>query len=221
MPLPCFPSAQVPRGSILCALAWWAVGLVLALSALLLVEPSARLYLAIARSGIQWPERLASALIIALCVCLAVAAFVPGRTGRRRAASGLAAGVGVVLAYGSSEAIKEVLAQDRPCRVIVLDPSCPAPGSWSFPSNHTTIAFALATAVFLVTRSWWAASAHLVALAAAVSRVVDGVHYPHDVLAGAILGTCTTIAAALLLERWTNPLVERIGAHRAQRQPES
>lgn len=220
MRLPCLPSAQAPPSSPFCALAWWATGLVLALSALLLVEPSAQLYLAVSRSGAQWPERLASALIIALCACLAVAAFVPGRTGRRRAASGLAAGVGVVLAYGSSEAIKAVLAQDRPCRVIVLDPSCPAPGSWSFPSNHTTIAFALATAIFLVIRSWWAASAHLVALVAAASRVVDGVHYPHDVLAGAILGTCTTIAGALLLERWTRPLVERIGAFREQSQPE-
>lgn len=205
---------------MLCALAWCAAGLVLALSAMLLAEPSARLYLAVARSGAQWPERLANALIITLCACLAVAAFLPGRTGRRRAASGLAAGVGVVLAYGSSEAIKAVLAQDRPCRVVVLDPSCPAAGSWSFPSNHTTIAFALATAIFLVIRSWWASSAYLVALTAAASRVVDGVHYPHDILAGAILGTCTTIAAALLLERWTRPLVERIGPRREQRRPE-
>lgn len=217
MQLPCLPSAQTPLRSTLCALAWWAAGLVLALSALLLVEPSARLYLAVAQSGAQWPERLASALIIALSACLAVAAFLPGRTGRRRAASGLAAGVGVVLAYGSSEAIKAVLTQDRPCRVVVLDPSCPEAGSWSFPSNHTTIAFGLATAVFLVIRSWWALSGHLIALTAAVSRVVDGVHYPHDVLAGAILGTCTTIAAAVLLERWTGTLVERIGDHVSER----
>lgn len=216
MPLPCLPSARAPSGSPFCALAWWATGLVLALSALLLVEPSAQLYLAVAQSGAQWPERLADPLIITLCAGLAVAAFFPGRTGRGRAASGLAAGVGVMLAYGSSEVIKAVLAQDRPCRVVVLDPSCPPPGSWSFPSNHTTISFALATAMVLVIRSWWATSAHVIALAAAVSRVVDGVHYPHDVLAGAVLGTCTTIAAALLLERWTRLLLEHIGTHREQ-----
>src|SRR5699024_9507870 len=50
MPLPCLPSARAPSGSPFCALAWWATGLVLALSALLLVEPSAQLYLAVAQS---------------------------------------------------------------------------------------------------------------------------------------------------------------------------
>src|SRR5699024_823903 len=81
IPLSSLPPAQAPPGSPICSLAWWASALVLALSSPLLVEPSAQLYLAVAQSGAEWPERLAGPPIIPLCAALAVAAFFPGRTG--------------------------------------------------------------------------------------------------------------------------------------------
>src|SRR5699024_11091362 len=109
------------------------------------------------------------------------------------------------------------LAQDRPCRTVLPDPHCPVVGSWSFPSNHATIAFALATVIVLVVGRWWASSAYLAAFATAASRVVDGVHFPHDVLAGAILGTCTTVALAILLNRWMRDLIERLGRRHSAR----
>ena len=62
-------------------------------------------------------------------------------------------------------------------------------GSPSFPSGHTSEAFALATSVSLTYPKWYViAPSFLWAGAVGYSRMDLGVHYPSDVLAGAILG---------------------------------
>jgi undecaprenyl-diphosphatase len=64
-----------------------------------------------------------------------------------------------------------------------------AGGSPSFPSGHTSEAFALATSVSLTYPKWYIiAPSFLWAGAVGYSRMDLGVHYPSDVLAGAILG---------------------------------
>ncbi|MBU4332445.1 phosphatase PAP2 family protein [Patescibacteria group bacterium] len=66
----------------------------------------------------------------------------------------------------------------------------------SFPSDHTTIAFALACTIFLYNKKigiWFLVGAALIAL----SRVYVGVHYPGDIFAGAILG----IIFALIIKK--------------------
>ena len=122
------------------------------------------------------------------------------RPGRRFLAA--AAAAGVVLAYAISEAVKLLVHEQRPCRTLATDPilACPATGDWSWPSNHATIGAALAAAcIVLLPRAWvWAVP---VALVVAASRVLAGVHYPHDVVAGLVLGS----AVVLMLVRATSP----------------
>ena len=74
------------------------------------------------------------------------------------------------------------------------------PTDSSFPSNAAAVGFALATAVFVRHRRTGAA---LYALAAlwALARVYAGVHYPTDVIAGAVVGVAAGIAMTLLW-RW-------------------
>lgn len=68
------------------------------------------------------------------------------------------------------------------------------PHSDSFPSGHTATSFACATVLTaLVPRA--APAFYLLALAIGYSRVYVGVHWPFDVVGGAVLG----IATALLL----------------------
>jgi undecaprenyl-diphosphatase len=74
-----------------------------------------------------------------------------------------------------------------------------------FPSEHSAAAFAIATAVALRVRSWGAILFALAALLAA-GRVFLGLHYPSDVLAGAVIGAAT---AALL---WIPPIRRRLDA---------
>ena len=63
-------------------------------------------------------------------------------------------------------------------------------GPKSFPSGHTSSAFALATSVSLCYPKWYViAPAYLWAFTVGYSRMHLGVHYPTDVLIGALIGS--------------------------------
>jgi membrane-associated phospholipid phosphatase len=112
-----------------------------------------------------------------------------GPTGRRAATMGLASLC--VTATVVNVGLKPLGRRRRPDRVA---PDVPVarhvrmPLSRSFPSGHSAGAFAFATGVGHLLP---AAAVPLHALAAliAYSRVHTGVHYPADVLAGALIGT--------------------------------
>jgi undecaprenyl-diphosphatase len=57
----------------------------------------------------------------------------------------------------------------------------------SFPSGHATTAFALATVIGFISPRWFYPGLALAAVIG-ISRISMGVHYPSDVVAGAILG---------------------------------
>jgi undecaprenyl-diphosphatase len=124
--------------------------------------------------------------------------FLRQRDGRT-AAGVLLVGIGTAIAYGLSEALKLVVDEERPCRVVPgveVIAHCPAMTDWSFPSNHATLAAALAAGITLL-RPRLATIALPLAAAVALARVAAGVHYPHDVAAGAVLGA--TLVTAILL----------------------
>jgi len=80
----------------------------------------------------------------------------------------------------------------------VLRRLIPAPVTTSFPSGHATSAAAFATGVALE-MPLLAIPVGALAAAVGASRVVTGVHYPSDVLAGFALGTA---AGAVTLRWW-------------------
>jgi membrane-associated phospholipid phosphatase len=113
------------------------------------------------------------------------------RLGDGAVALALLAPLATAVAYVVSEGAKSVLQEERPCRAVAgALPSiaeCPPHGDWSFPSNHSAIAGAAAVALVFVLPRLALLTVPL-ALLMAFSRVFLGVHYPHDVAMGLLLG---------------------------------
>lgn len=71
---------------------------------------------------------------------------------------------------------------------------------WSFPSGHATFFFALATAVYLYDKKW-GVGFFIAALLITVSRVIAGVHYPSDIVAGAFIGIVVAYATVYVVRK--------------------
>ncbi|RFU39277.1 phosphatase PAP2 family protein, partial [Actinomadura logoneensis] len=132
----------------------------------------------------------------------------------RSMALALLAPVAMVCAYLVSSNVKDVLREERPCRAVphaMNIASCPPPGDWSFPSNHATIAAGAAAGLLV---AWRALAPWVLSLAVleAFSRVFVGVHYPHDVAVGFLVGLTVAAGVSLLAARILTPLVERLRA---------
>jgi undecaprenyl-diphosphatase len=122
----------------------------------------------------------------------------------------LAAPVIVVVADLANSVLKSLVHEVRPCQQLhtVTVETCPGVGDWSFPSNHSVIAFAAATALlFAYRRLGWVAMLFAVLMGA--SRVWIGVHYPHDVVVGLVVGIVAGAVLGAFAGRLA-PLVERL-----------
>ena len=70
----------------------------------------------------------------------------------------------------------------------------------SFPSDTSALAFAIATGIFLASRRLGIEAFLWVAVVVAFPRAYAGLHYPSDLIAGALIGLfCTAGAAPLIL----------------------
>jgi membrane-associated phospholipid phosphatase len=133
----------------------------------------------------------------------AVLAATGGRRGRRAAAFGLASVA--VAASVVNVGVKPLGRRRRPDRAAEQVPVARhvrMPASTSFPSGHSAAAFAFATGVGHVLPP---AAIPLRGLAALVaySRVHTGVHFPGDVVAGALMGTALAQLTTHALDRRT------------------
>jgi membrane-associated phospholipid phosphatase len=177
-----------------------------------MINSSAELYLLITRLAQSTPEWVHSFADIGtdagLLVFAALFAWNGWRTrGTPEHRLALVAPLAVIGAYLVSEVAKSLIQEERPCRAVVGAlpiAECPSVGDWSFPSNHATIAASCALVLTVV----WTRLAPLViplAMLMAFSRVFVGVHYPHDVAAGFLVGSTVGVALALLAVRLVGP----------------
>ena len=94
--------------------------------------------------------------------------------------------------------LKNALKRRRPQDYVIGFRSLIVPSDkFSFPSGHSSGAFLLATSLCLVFGSPCAATL-LWATGVALSRVLLGVHFPGDTLAGALMGSGLAILSAQL-----------------------
>jgi membrane-associated phospholipid phosphatase len=97
--------------------------------------------------------------------------------------------VSTTLSTGITSLLKYTVKRERPFVTypdIIQKSSAPGP---SFPSNHTSSAFSTATSLSLIYPKWYViAPSYLWASTVGYSRMHLGVHYPSDLLCGAIIG---------------------------------
>jgi len=115
-----------------------------------------------------------------------------------------------------TQGMKKIIQRDRPFitypDIIKRDEG----GGYSFPSGHTSAAFCTATSLSLLFPKWYViVPSYLYAATVGYSRMYLGVHYPTDVLAGAIVGAGSAWLA-YKVEKWmdkkhhTNKSVTRV-----------
>ncbi|HCW08997.1 MAG TPA: hypothetical protein DGG95_16700 [Cytophagales bacterium] len=108
----------------------------------------------------------------------------------------------LILAGTLSTALKYAVHRPRPFETYSFIDKETSGGSYSFPSGHTSAAFSLATSVSIAYPKWYVITpAYLWATAVGYSRMDLGVHYPSDVLAGAIIGSGSAFIS-YKLNRW-------------------
>jgi undecaprenyl-diphosphatase len=108
--------------------------------------------------------------------------------GMQRFAAVGAAGSSALVGVGVFKLLKKISHRPRPCQI---EPHCWSkvnpPDKFSFPSGHTMTAFSIALVLSYFYHGV-EVPLYLVAASIAISRVVLGMHFVSDVLAGAILG---------------------------------
>jgi membrane-associated phospholipid phosphatase len=103
-----------------------------------------------------------------------------------------------------SLALKSITKRDRPYETYPEIDNITEESSFSFPSAHTSSAFATATSLSMAYPKWYViAPSFLWAGAVGYSRMYLGVHYPTDVLAGAIVGSGSAFLC-YKLNKWIN-----------------
>lgn len=117
---------------------------------------------------------------------------------------GECAAISFAISSISTYALKNIVKRERPfvahSDIVKLSNG----GGMSFPSGHTSAAFSMATSIALDNKQWYIRTGVFTyACLVGYSRVHLGVHYPSDVLAGAVVGAASAYAGHKITH-WLN-----------------
>ena len=107
----------------------------------------------------------------------------------------LSIGIGALI---TNVALKNLVARPRPYTYTEWELLIERQSDWSFPSGHSTAAFAFATGLTLIKKkAWWV---YIPAGLMALSRLYLFVHFPSDVLAGCAIGVLAGFASRFITD---------------------
>ena len=108
----------------------------------------------------------------------------------------------VVARFGVAELIRFFYHRPRPFVAHPQIHNLFTDSSWSFPSGHASFFFALATAVYFYNKKW-GIGFFIATIFITLGRVIAGVHYPLDIIAGAIIGSTVAYGTYYFVRRFT------------------
>ena len=154
----------------------------------------------------KWLSSSAKPIALALPAGLLIAGF--STKNKTLQQQGWQALGGFVIGSGITQVAKRIVLRDRPfvehptLFVARIDDEEP---HYSFPSGHTTVAFSTATTLAINYRKWYViVPAYAWAGAVGYSRMRLGVHYPSDILAGAVTGAAGAWLSYKIQQKWLN-----------------
>lgn len=135
---------------------------------------------------------------LSILACALMLAFRRTRRVGVVASMSLAASAAVV-----NLAIKPLVARIRPYEAIEgLELLVHPQADFSFPSGHTSAAFAVAVVMLRLLPRRYGVPALILAALIALSRLYVGVHYPTDVLAGIVIGSAVALVSCHMGRKW-------------------
>lgn len=143
-----------------------------------------------------------SALSIGLPAGIAIAGFIVHDKQLQKDALYMSGGY--ILSALITQSVKRIVDRQRPFEkyafIVKRDDES---GGLSFPSGHSSAAFATATSVALRYRKWYfVVPAYTFAASVAWARMYQGVHYPTDVFTGAVVGAGSAWLSYKAQKKW-------------------
>ena len=132
---------------------------------------------------------------------------------RKTRVVGVVMGISILLAFFVGElCMKNIFCRVRPCNQdLSVALAIKRPTAYSFPSGHTGSSFAAAMAIFLWNKKW-GMPALIFASVMGLSRLYLFVHFPTDVLAGAVLGILCALTVWLVFKKYKiDDKINRLG----------
>jgi undecaprenyl-diphosphatase len=95
-------------------------------------------------------------------------------------------GSAIIARFGAVEIIRFFYPRARPFDDLAVTQLLTS-DNWSFPSGHASFFFALSTVVYLYNKKW-GTGFFIATILLTLSRVIAGIHYPFDIVGGALVG---------------------------------
>ncbi len=108
--------------------------------------------------------------------------------------------IAFILTIIAGEILKPALAVPRPFYFYTFKLLIPPPTDFSYPSGHALIVWAGASSTFYYLKKRYVLLLSIEAALVSVSRVYVGVHWPLDVVGGAVLGAMMAMIAVMIAE---------------------